>query len=799
MTTITVSRDWSRFRALSAAFCIFAAASLHAGTTYYLNKSEASQSYDSWTTLDYWSTTAGNTGDNNHPLSFSAEDEFVVTPHSGGFTLRTATGIYEWTGKSLRVGGEPHLNNSSLAVLRHQLRGDEVSLTYRNDGLVLGDRGRYYAYYGQSKPSHIYGTVTVDSANETYSAQLFSGYQEDAVLHFHDSFKSAANSRLRILATKRGFKVVLDDPSAYYGTIATTNTADNENDITLSLGNDFPGTLSLEGATTLVTSDGCTINSLSLGAGAVIDATAGAFSVTGSFANVSAVTVRVDSARFPGTIDLVSGKAGIFTVDDFVFTDENGAALDCDSLELVQTENGVAIRAAQYPTATLLSADSNSRTKENESSMTNSANWSNATAWPDRETMPGGWRYTLSSSGKYLRTSYSGTLSNPSGDITFPGLSLALPSSTVLLMLNPSFACANLILDGGSIYPSVYTQTRFAGKITVTENGGAVNSYIQRATFESEIEGTGNLRITATSGSGTQQPYGYVRLAGLNTNYVGAITATIPLYVPDDLVANTNRITPRFDRNYLHLIVSDKRNLGGPLGAVNPAALVLQNMSRLELAEDCQSLALDEPTRGIFINWVGRFLVDAGKSLTVASPLAVYGTMWKEGEGTLVLANPSPAFGADAAGSTPDADATNRTFRVAGGDVKIASADAVNGLDVVVENAASRIVIDLQSDNADFASFGIRNTKTLTPFAVDGDATEIPVLLYAAEPPAAEVVRGIFTVKSEAYDAVAALVEIAKPAELAGWKIFCEPRDNGDGTKTMRATVKRAGFILSIK
>ena len=779
---------------------LFAVASASA-TTYYYNKSEASDPYDGWTNVLYWSTSTGSTGDSNHPATISSADEFVVTPHSGGFTLRTMSSKDIWPGKCLRVGGEPHLNDTSFAVLRHQRSGTSL-LTYENDGLVLGDRSRYYFY--KNAISHVYGTVTVESTSTSRAAQLYSAKENNATGHFHDAFKGNSNAKLKIVNSKANFTVKIDNPTAYYGTITSTNEAGNLNNNSLVLGGDFPGSLSLAGATTLVTPDGGKINSLSLGAGAVIDATAGAFSVTGAFENASIVTVRVDTARFPGTVDLISGSVGMFTLDDFVFTDFSGKPLDfLDSLSLVGTADGIAIRAFQYPTATLTTADSNSRTAVGDSSMTNATHWSNAVSWPDSATMPGGVHYTLSTSAKYLRTAYSGTLTAPVGNFEFPGVSLTLPSATYLLMLNPSFACTNLVLDGGQLQPSLYTDTTFSGKMTVTENGGSIYQYIRKATVESEISGSGNLRLTAASGSATSQPYGTVCLAGLNTNFTGAVTATISIYTPSDIVANTNKITPRFDRNYMHLQVSDKRNLGGPLAAVNPTALTLQNMSRLEITEGFTSLMLDEPTRGVFISWIGRFLADSGQTMTLASPLAVYGTMWKEGAGTLVLANPQPTFGADATATTPDVDATNRTLRVAAGAVRIAAGCAVNGLDVVVADDAT-LALDLASGDADIATYGIRNERTPgTPFAAGGAAANVYLDLVPPADYAGANEVPVVTVKATDADRVDSLLMVRKPTDSGRMRTLAKSRKSvmiGEtACVTFTVNTLRHGLVFTVK
>ena len=183
-------------KALISAIIALSAIASASATTYYYNKSEASDPYNGWTNVLYWSTAAGNTGDGNHPSSFSSGDEFVVPPYSGGFTLRTMSTENMWYGKCLRIGGEPHLYATSLAILRHTRGGSSYPLTYANDGLVLGDRSRYYFYKSEST-CHIYGTVTVESTSPTYAAQLYSAKYNNITAHFHDVFKGESNPKFQ--------------------------------------------------------------------------------------------------------------------------------------------------------------------------------------------------------------------------------------------------------------------------------------------------------------------------------------------------------------------------------------------------------------------------------------------------------------------------------------------------------------------------------------------------------------------------------------------------------------------------
>jgi len=152
------------------------------------------------------------------------------------------------------------------------------------------------------------------------------------------------------------------------------------------------------------------------------------------------------------------------------------------------------------------------------------------------------------------------------------------------------------------------------------------------------------------------------------------------------------------------------------------------------------------------------------------------GTMWKEGAGTLVLANPQPTFGADANSATPDVDATNRMLRVAAGTVRVAAGCAVNGLDVVVADGAT-LALDLASGDADMAAYGIRNELTPgTPFAADGAAANVYLdLVPPADYEGANEVP-VVTVKATDADSVDSLLVVRKPTASGRMRSLAKSR-----------------------
>ena len=611
-------------------------------------------------------------------------------------------------------------------------------------------------------------------------------------LHLHGKFKSAAGTYANIKSAANGFNVIPYDTTEYFGSLSLTNMTDAAS-VKLTLNTEFPGSISISTTRTLKTAANCTIGNLTVHDGATIDLTAGALNVTGTFAQSGKVRVIMPEMADPmkPQTDALLSVPGEVDLNGFEFVLTDGTPFTYGELNTT-TESGV-----RTGIVSLISPDNTSRSAPYPSAMTNGAQWTDG-LWPTNPAID--YVVKRASSAMNLRTYDSGTISDPLDDFVFGGHSLTIDYG-ILVAINRSFRSNKLIIrNGGNYYGTPNCHSSLYGPV-VADSGTAsfsVYSY-KRLTIESEISGSGTLRFCSVSGSSTSEPSGHYVLTGLNTNFTGTTVLTIPVNTPADIstAANQKKITPRFDRNFTTLYLTDKRNLGAPLDAPNPKALTIENMSRLSIT-NVSSLVLDDATRGIFINWVGRFLIDSGKTMTIASPLAVHGTMWKEGGGTLVLANPAPTFGEDASGTTPDADATNRTLRVAGGDLKIVAADAVNGLDVTFTNGAGRLVMELADGSGDIAAYGIRNVKTDTPFAVEGEVATTPVLLDAAAQPTAAFSCAILTVKSAIYDAALAKHSFSRGGNLSGYRVTYGRRDNGDGTSTLTATVAMVGsrFIV---
>ena len=760
--------------AVLAIVSVFVSAQVQ-GKVYYLGLSEAGKLPEDWPygwdTPANWFESYGQvqneqgknvwTFSGESPSVFSSEDDFVVPALSSGYTLRDTGGTgktIEWNGKSLQLGGTWH-NKTYVAVLRMTTRGEGTYVKFNNDGLILGGQGRLQPYYGRQQYC-VKGTVTVTAEDGEYPAQIQQATSaRDISLTFSDKFKGASSVYSAIKSSTNNFTVIFADTTEYYGTLTATNI--NEDALlTVNFEKDIPGSLIVGTNVTIASvteGEVVTIGNLTIHEGALLDATIGAFEITGNIVHTGKIRIKVPSftgesfePRFANSIR-VSATSGL-TADSFEFVSENGDVLEDIKVSDVSEDGMLTFTPFKPGYVKLLSGDDGSYSKDNQSSMTNAANWSDGRL-PTNPLVDYFAAYNLRTADS------SADWTNPTDDFVFGGRSLTISgSNTRLLVCNRSFTCNDLILRNNALFykrrysgiqEGEYHNLTVSGTTTVEDGESPFYvGYYETLTLDCSFKGSGTISLSSLGGNSTAAPRGKFAITGTSPEFMGAMVVTIPYNMPGDLSAKTNNITPRFDRNYTTLNLTDKGNLGGELTAVNPKAFTIENMSQVKPADNVTNLTLDDETRGIFIKWVGRLMAEEGQTFTVKSPLAVHGTLWKEGAGTLVLGNPAPTFGADATSETPDADATNRMFCVAAGDVKITSVDAVNGLDVVFTNSASRLVLDLDSEDETFGTYGLRNTKAAVPFAVGGDVTKIPVVLDCTLPPAIGSSRGLVTVAS---------------------------------------------------
>ncbi len=347
-------------------------------------------------------------------------------------------------------------------------------------------------------------------------------------------------------------------------------------------------------------------------------------------------------------------------------------------------------------------------------------------------------------------------------DYFFPGDSLTLGNKCSLAWTSqsgsPVFGCRQLrMLDGSALDGGQKAYLTITGGVVTAVSGkvtlGVSNGRLLR--INSEIAGGAELVLAGYS-SASSSPYGWYWFNAANTNFTGRITVRQRL-ITNDATYTRNNYSVNFNRLY----IADGRSLGGNLETATPNALTLSRYGQLRVESGNATLAA-ESNRGIFIEDLGRILVGSAKTFRLETSLALNGTFWKEGAGTLELAG-SMAFGSDGVTSMPETDKNN--FIVTGGVVRVCSADALNGAAVTVcAGTALELAVDL--NDAELTQYGIRNVKTDTPFTLEAGVDTLPLTLNVAgvTPTAERFTVNYLTVTQTATNGLSAkLPTIANP------------------------------------
>lgn len=725
-------------RLLFIVTAICASSLFAAETAYLLNVNE--QAYTDHavaiTNAASWvngSTPAGAAGE---PL---AEDKvFRITKNQVLNTLLSAINPNEdcvFTGKRLEAGSS---TGSDGRIAQYTYGNAKTSWDNwgKGEGLRL-----YRGFYRTRKAyvtSHIYGKIEVMNYNKL--VYEFGLYNTGAVLDFHSDFKSAPGEDIIVNSTADRGGVVFEGSLADFGgDILTQTSVDATTGIPYSKTLAF-GTTTLarrlqlcenSTLTTATAADTFTLGTLDC------DAVAGlavkmARADDGTLSGGTIVvtnSVQIKNGPLPVTTDYTPGDEEVINGRVTILTFAPGVAHDWN--DFVWTPN--AVQGLRFVPSVVSSVDGSESlvldvikpdpvivrqtvTDSNYASIDSKgvyhpSSLTNATHWSDGELPHAGAHYLCMNEkdvAMSLRTEVDAVGNKALGfepiDYTFPGESLTIVEKGTFVTVCSNLTIKSLRLLGGSVLlQGQYTRCFLNGKVSVLGDIEWRAYSGNRMTVNAEIEGNGSISFTGLSQTST--PQGMVFFNGLNTNYTGRLRVTMGETFEPSMTYRTNQT----------LIVTDGRALGGAGRAFDPKAITLERCGRL-LAE--ADLTVSEPTRGLWINGRARIGVADGKTMTLTSPLAVYGSLHKTEPGTLVLGNAQPKFGESALETTPDSDAANRRFVLSEGNVKVVSAYALNGLDVVAEDAASMLLLDAETTDAEMAQYGVVNVLTPgTPFA----------------------------------------------------------------------------------
>ena len=744
----------------AAALACVSVRSAVAEVSYWNGEITASGSYvadpatqSSFTNSAFWSLTK-----DVRPIVYDgsfqdpAVDYYLV--FNGAFrTPRLATS--EWNGKSLHVGSQSLGKSSTLAFCA--VNPTPITVTFHSDGLVL-ERGMISQY--NNTQASIKGKVQVLStqANKIYSTINNNlGTSNGAAdsrkigLDFQCPVSGPATAWW-ILSTQYDHTSNGDlssdtgissyrftDLTNYFGTLEFrefyhyNEKQTKERHVRLISAGDIGGTVLMRRRTILepdTPQSDMTVANLTLDAEAMLalnyDKTSGksaVITVTNALTihrPIQVVAAHGVSIAHADAFDAPLFKAprGVtLNAADFTIHDYNGTtppitydAFNHVDFHVETDADGLStLYVRKYPRIHLTATDGNNVAVSfaKDGSLTNK--WSNG-LWPSA-----GNDYYVDS-GRALRT--------PTGSNTFAGHALTMGGNALLTGRGRLVGVADLRLIGGIILTDYATgdfgdganalnpfagsgTLRYTGRIRLRNNGFtggsekvevkmSVGRYIR---IESEISGRGRIDVHGYwENQKLAKQVGWVELAGLNTNWLGCTRVWC-----DTKVDSATDVDMPSMANFPKLVVNDPRNLGGSFTNFVYNALQLECYAQLWPRS---TMTLDDATRGIYVNGVGRFLV-SNVTFTVKERITYNGELIKEGPGRLRLGGSlDPLFSASGA-TTPTAN--KNKFTVMGGELEPLNACVFNGVAMTFSNDTAVVLSPQPDTTAGVGLYGMLN------------------------------------------------------------------------------------------
>ena len=447
--------------------------------------------------------------------------------------------------------------------------------------------------------------------------------------------------------------------------------------------------------------------------------------------------------------------------------------VDVDSFELVQNMNAQESYGT-FPIPKLVLRESGNGTKtlsltrnkiimniKIEGDVTKAFDYGNGNHWSDGLPEHGGVDYVVGWNGKQPQYYFK-------DDCVFPAENLLGFNGEIFP--HARIYVTNLVF-GGSIGFHVNEKGDYGvdGRLGLFGLGNKasfanVNPVKASYTFEiaSDIYGPGGLTV---KGLGT------TTLSGDNTAFSGQLT----------VCTDVSR-----------LCIDNATSLGGAMGefAYNGVTLGFANTEATASLAPLKTMTIDEPTRGILVSNRFEFAVSDGIAFTVKSPMTYFGELSKSGAGTLVLA--SKARFVDGNEATDPLDGAN-VLKIAGGALKVADAEALDGLAVTFAPGTS-LHLDAAAEG-DLATYGVKMTRNLSSLAPSSAGERIRVVLDVAE--GAEFSRNIATFATEA-EAEACAARMDVRLSVPGYRANLSVVPNG-GFYTVKGEIYRSGMVLIFK
>lgn len=335
----------------------------------------------------------------------------------------------------------------------------------------------------------------------------------------------------------------------------------------------------------------------------------------------------------------------------------------------------------------------------------------------------------------------------------------------------------NLTLAGGFevIAGSPKTHRFGGGPYTLLSNMSLVGSADESHNYALDAELLGTVRVSMSYEAAAAVT---VYLNGTNRNFRGTFSVT-------------NMGTPDSYANSTVCQISNPDALGGPLDVTTANALVLQKYGRIRPAV---SMTLDVANRGITVDGAGGFDVPSGMTLTVMEPIAVSGTLYKTGAGTLAV---NGVVGAEADVAPAVA--------VDGGNLGVTAADALATARLAFADGTG-LCLDFAATDADLVAYGLRN-PLVGGLSAAGTLT-LAVANVGSFPGGESGCRAICTVAADEADALVAklnteanlkAVKAAIRSSASGYGYSIVKGEEVDGLVTLSLAWEKVGLLIFLK
>ena len=728
------------------------------------------------------------------PVVDSSTTDYLV---ADGLIFSTAHKEYSVSARSITFGEK----NGKAGHFRVY-----YSVDYIGEGGLVFVKGTSWKHYADIT---LGGKVTVKSPlNEPYV--FYNDGNRGGFWRFSGTFGAEEDCGIVVFSAKKNTNQpftfsLAGDVSKYYGSIVVTSqyvSAGSPIGATLEFtenASSFGGSVVLEDGAVLYPAVSTSVNSLTLKKGAALKFTAGqSLSVRSSLVlpagKIPVIIEAYPILSEPVRYDLISMPADVeCSAENFVFDDKSYCKWMNTKFDMRVTDGGTKVLSVIcYPTVKL-AKDNEEYGKTLEGAVSAEIDGS---YWENNMPVQGDVNYTVS---KLSKTTYLTTRYSTDQSLIFAGRSLLFGGTTAMNLRAVDYTVTNLYFNSGNIGTTIYGMSgkdqvlrghyiKVAGKVVLTTlESGSV-------TLSGNICGTtDSLLVVQGRSEATSLCRGIFEFDGDNTAYQGRILLTL---------GRISSLT--FGSQFTSLTVRQPENLGGPCPKFTFDALRIDAASRLDVVED---IVLSEPTRGIFVDWQGRFRVAEDKCLTINQQLTVNGRVYKEGAGTLELGGNLRFLDTEGVVTeTIPADASNRTFFVVGGFVKPITAHALDGLDVVFSNKTSKIetglMLDMDPQDQVMKEKGICNIKSPSPFEFRDDDTQkkIPVHIVSDDEDAVnKTTFAVMTVKAGC-ESVFDRLQIVRPANYKSHKIILETVTDADaGTVTLKTTFRHYGSVFSVR